>query len=59
MDVARGLDPADVELTFLEHVEEECDFDAEIRRLGHRVARVPVTALTRHLRPEAARHPAP
>ena len=38
MDVARGLDPADVELTFLEHVEEECDFDAEIRRLGHRVA---------------------
>ena len=38
MDVARALDPADVELTFLEHVEEECDFDAEIRRLGHRVA---------------------
>ena len=37
MDVARALDPADVELTFLEHVEEECDFDAEIRGLGHRV----------------------
>ena len=37
MDVARALDPADVELTFLEHVEEECDFDAEVRRLGHRV----------------------
>ena len=48
MDVARALDPADVELTFLEHVEEECDFDAEIRRLGHRVVvcrspRSPVT----------------
>jgi len=48
MDVARALDPADIELTFLEHVEEECDFDAEIRRLGHRVVvcrspRSPVT----------------
>ncbi len=37
MDIARGLDPAEVELTFLEHVEEECHFDAEIRDLGHRV----------------------
>jgi len=37
MDIARALDPAEVELTFLEHVEEECHFDAEIRALGHRV----------------------
>ena len=41
MDVARALDPADVELTFLEHTPEECHFDAEIRRLGHRVVVCP------------------
>lgn len=41
MDVARALDPADIELTFLEHVEEECHFDEEIRRLGHRVTVCP------------------
>lgn len=41
MDVARALDPADVELTFLEHTPEESHFDAEIRRLGHRVVVCP------------------
>ena len=41
MDVARALDPTDIELTFLEHVAEECHFDEEIRRLGHRVVVCP------------------
>ena len=41
MNVARQLDPAEVEVTFVKHTHERSDYDAEIAALGHRVVVCP------------------